>query len=573
MNPLSHCQVLSLLFRGALVALAGAATTGRCAPASPPAGNQAAYLREAVRNKTMWGEPYELRGSRMVFTNWFLIRPGNLLWLNQQGEMINEVEENAENPVYDDWSAQLSRPSSPHGIRIAVQPAERYGPVLLREKPWERGYVIFKTVLRDGDRYRAWGKSLPGGDCYLESMDGYHWERPVLRQKEFEGSLENNLLKPGPTGTVFIDPHAPPAERYKAIFGPRINFEQFRAFAEKYPDRWETRVIKGDWDNPKIWFHALQGATSPDGIRWTVLPEPFTIEHSDGMETGYYDPVLRKYVLYTRSWVVGPRATGWNGPLEQRTWLGEFHGSGRRVIGRTESDTFGNFPISEPCVIQMPGETLPSEVFYTSIYSTIPGAPEAHLMFPTIWDTRDDASSIGLWSSHDGKLWSRLPGPPVLRTAPFGQWDGGCIFSFASLFELPNGDFALPYKGYNLPHKYPRGHMELHAGYAIWRKGRIIAVEAEETGEFSTVAVLPPGRTLKINALTSRAGGIRIELAGIDDQPLPGRSFTDCDIVQGDQFWHTVTWRGQSELGVAKGEGVVIRFQMDRAKLFGIEFE
>jgi hypothetical protein len=238
-----------------------------------------------------------------------------------------------------------------------------------------------------------------------------------------------------------------------------------------------------------------------------------------------------------------------------------------------ESDTFGNFSVSTPTIVPVPGETGPSESFYTSIHATIPGAPDTHLMFPTVWDTWDDTTTLGVWSSHDGILWDRIPGPPILKTASFGEWDGGCVFSFPSLFELPNGDFALPYKGYNLPHKYPRGDMDLYAGYAVWPKGRIVGVVADESGEFSTVAILPPGRTLKINALTKRAGGIRVELARANDETIPGRSFDDCDPVQGDAFWQTVKWGGESDPKTPEGEGLVIRFRMDRAQLFGIEFE
>ncbi len=530
-----------------------------------------AFLENVSRQKPRWGEPDDVPGNRIFFPDWFLIRPGSLDWLNREGERINEVEEGTDNPVYGPWSAQLNRPSAPHGIRIAVQPARRVGPVLEREKPWESRYVIFKTILKDGNRYRAWGKSLPGGDCYLESDDGYRWERPVLGQVEFEGSKENNLLKPGPNGTVFIDPNAPPEERYKAVGGSRISFEEFRRFVEKHPDRWETRVLRGPWDDPER-FYSIRGAVSPDGLHWRNLAEPFTIEHSDGMETGYYDGFLKKYVIYTRTWLVGPRSERWSGDRRSRTWVGEFHGPGRRVIGRMESPTFGDFPVSTPVIVPVPGETRPSESFYTSIHTTMPGAPATHLMFPTVWDTWDDTSTLGVWSSHDGILWDRIPGPPVLETAAFGEWDGGCVFSFPSLLELPNGDFALPYKGYNLPHKYPRGTMELHSGYAVWPKGRIVAVEAEENGEFSTVAILPPGRTLRINALTKRAGGIRVELARMNDEVVPGRSFEESDPVQGDAFWQPVTWKGEDSLNTPEGEGLVIRFRMERAQLFGIEF-
>ncbi|HTX54488.1 MAG TPA: hypothetical protein VMD08_13850 [Candidatus Baltobacteraceae bacterium] len=538
----------------------------------PADGATREYLATVSRGKTFWGEPYELAGNRIFFTDWYFIQPGNLSWENRQGERINEAEERSKDPVYDEWAAQLSHPSSPHGIRIVVQPAQRVGPVLQREKPWESGSVIFKTVLRNGDRYQAWGKCEPGGDCYFESKDGVHWERPALGQVEFNGSRDNNLLKPGPTGQVFIDPHAPPEERYKSVGGQRVSLAEFQAFVSKHPDRWETRVIRGSWDHPET-FYCLRGAVSPDGIHWKELPEPFTIEHSDGMETGYYDATLGKYVIYTRTYLVGPRSPRWNGDIQQRTWVGESHGSGRRVVGRTESPTFGDFPLSEPVIVPVPEETSPSEEFYTSIHTTLPGAPDEHLMFPTVWETRDDTTSIGVWSSHDGRLWSRIPGPPVLTTAPFGAWDGGCIFSFPGLIELPNGDFALPYKGYNLPHKYPRGKMELYAGYAVWPKGRLVAVQADDVGEFATVGILPPGHTLKINAVTKRAGGIRVELCRINDQVVAGRTFSDCDIVQGDAFWKTVTWKGESDLKTADGEALVIRVRIERGQLFGIEFD
>jgi hypothetical protein len=248
-----------------------------------------------------------------------------------------------------------------------------------------------------------------------------------------------------------------------------------------------------------------------------------------------------------------------------------------------ESDSFGGFSLSENVMVPAPGDVSPSEVFYTSVWSSVPGAPECQLMFPTIWDTRDDTCSIGLWSSHDGKVWSRVPGPRLLETAPFGEWDGGCIFSCPSLIELPNGDLALPFKGYNLPHKHPRGAMELYSGYAVWPKGRLIAVEAKDIGEFATVGLIPPGRMLRINALTQRAGGISIEIVRMVDRPkvrpyhafeevVPGRAFDDCDTVRGDAFWTTVTWRGESDLGFKAGEGIIIRVRMERAQLFGLEF-
>jgi hypothetical protein len=545
------------------------------------------FITKAMTTKPITGEPYELQGNRIVFTNWYFIRPGVLLWLDEDGNYVNRAEQDAENPKYGPWDAQVKRPSSPYGIEIVAQRAKRVGPILKREKPWEADEVLLRTIIKEGDKYRAWGKSKPGGNCYFESSDGMSWERPNLGLKEFKGSRENNLLTSSPSGCVFIDPTAPPEERYKSVGGPKISFEQFKSIVENRPDDWITRSVRGSWRNP-IKIRGIVGGVSPDGIHWKERPEPFTAEYSDGMETGYYDHQLKKYVLYVRTYFVGNRSPRWSGDPQARTWAGELYGSGRRAIGRMESDNFNNFSVSEPVIVPQPGEVRPSEHFYTSIYTTIPGAPEHHLMFPAIWDTRDDVSSIGLWSSHDGKVWNRVPGPPLLETAPFGEWDGGNLFTFPNLIELPNGDFALPYRGDNLPHKYPRGYRERYSGYAVWPKGRIVAVEAKETAEFSVVGIIPPGRTLRINALTQRAGGIRVEIfrkkaAMIPgyifeemhtiDEIIPGRTFENCDIIQGDQLWKTVTWKGEADLGFEEGEGIVISFKMDRAKIFGIDFE
>jgi len=542
-----------------------------------------AYIREKMATKPMWGMPYELDGNRIFFANYYFIHPGNLNWVDENGIKLNTEEEGSEDPKFDPWNAGLDRPSSPYGIEIVAQPAERMGPIVNPEMPWEKEYVIFKTVMKDGDKYRAWGKASPGGDCYFESDDGINWKRVILRQKEFEGSLENNLFKVEFEGTIFKDPAGPPEERYKCVRGPRIKFDEFKEFVEKHPDKWESRAVKGAWSNPEK-IRALGGGVSPDGLTWKHLPEVFTVEHSDGMEVGYYDQHLKKYVIFSRTWFVGTRAEQWNADPQVRTWFSPNYGVARRAIGRMESDTFGNFSLSEPIIVPVPGEVSPSECFYTSIWSAMPGAPEVQLMFPAVWDMRDDTSSIGLWSSHDGKLWNRVPGPPLLETAAYGQWDGGCIFTFPYLTELPNGDFILPYKGYNLPHKYPRGYLKLFAGYMVWPKGRIVAVEAKETGEFSTVGIMPPGRTLKINAITKRAGGILVELARLNpkrtdeemngiEEVIPGHSFNDCKPFQGDQFWTPVTWNGQTDMGFQEAECVIIRFKMDRAKLFGIQFD
>jgi len=147
------------------------------------------------------------------------------------------------------------------------------------------------------------------------------------------------------------------------------------------------------------------------------------------------------------------------------------------------------------------------------------------------------------------------------------------VFGWPGLIERTDGSFALAYEGHNLPHKYPRAYRKIKGGFLVWPKGRLVAVEAKALGEFTTVGIMPPGRKLRINALTGRAGGIRVEIATLLDETLPGRNFDDCKPIQGDQFWTPVTWNGQDDLGFNANQPIIIRFKMDHAKLFGIQFE
>jgi hypothetical protein len=194
-------------------------------------------------------------------------------------------------------------------------------------------------------------------------------------------------------------------------------------------------------------------------------------------------------------------------------------------------------------------------------------------MFPTRYVLEEDNTALDLYTSFDGKLWHIVPGCPLLRTADFGQWDGGCMFFWPNLIERGDGDWVLLYKADNFPHKYPRGKRVSDSGTAVWPKGRLMAIEAVGQGYFVTPAFLAPGEKLRINALTSRVGEIRIEVADLEGKPIPGRSFADSNPIIGDQYRTPVTWKGGDTLGVKTREPVLLRFQINKAKIYGLDFE
>jgi hypothetical protein len=224
-------------------------------------------------------------------------------------------------------------------------------------------------------------------------------------------------------------------------------------------------------------------------------------------------------------------------------------------------------------IIETESDMKPTDQLYANCYTTIPGAPDHHLMFPLLYNISDDNSDLLLYASYNGINWHRVPGTPVLANQRFGEPDGGFFFPSPNLVERKNGDWILPYGGSNVPHKYPRGKAKNTPGLLVWPKGRLVGIEAVEKGEFATVGFLLPGKTLKINALTQRTGHIKVELVEFDGEPIKGFSFEEADPVIGDQFWTEVTWNDKSELPVPSGTPIWFRFKLSQAKIYGLEFE
>lgn len=478
------------------------------------------------------GVPYDLAGKRIVFTNWNFIQPGDLDWVNAQGKSVY-VHGNE-----DMYAARHVGKEAPFGIRITARKPRLVGPLV---RP-------HRCILQDGARYLGWSNNE-----FFESADGMTWTK--------KANLKLDQEKDG-IYHVFIDPSAPPAERFKAVWtDDGMTKDELDAYLKQRPADWEPRALLHFGERGTV--SCIRGSVSSDGITWKTLPDALSVEYADTLNTCYFDAVLRRYVLYTRTWSVGPY-TLTAPPDIRNSWTGV----GRRAIGRSESDDFRRFPPSR-MILDPPPSMLPSESLYTNCYTTVPKAPDQHLMFPAVWNASiDDTTRIVVASSHDGRNWYWIPGGDLLATAEYGQWNGGCIWAEPNLIELPNGDWALPYSAHNVPHKYPRGQRKGALGYAVWPMGRMIALEADVRGQFTLMPIICPGRKLKINANTKRTGGVSVEVAGD-----PERSFEKCSALVGNLEWAPVTWGDKVELGKAAGAPITLRFRLDKAELYGIEFD
>lgn len=483
----------------------------------------------------------------------------------------------------------------PQGIEIAVQPAQKSEPLLVPDRPWERNGIGYTsgTYFRNGKYVMHYGSYL-GYQCIAESKDGFTWVKPELGLIEFEGSTRNNIIYQGPAamGHIFEDPSAPPTERFKLVgmtggmydrmldgagrpvsvgneFSAR--FEQQETQRERYQGRWGQ--LKG----------FLIGAVSPDGRRWTDLPEPLLAEFCDGDNIVHYDAERGKYVGYLR-----------------------FHVAGRRCVGRIESDDFRRFP-PETVVVQPDSLDPPDSSFYHHAYTRYPGRTDLHLMFLSLFHQASDQIDVQLAVSHDGLHWDRPDRKtPLIANGPAGSDDAGCIYTAPGLLTLPDGRWAAIYWGtHDLHNVYPTDPVPQTAPsgtmrYAIWQRDRLAGFRARHHGSFTLrqdrfrlgencpdcIEAPPddsfpplrdpnePPRQLRLNYKTENGGWLRAELIPFVGSmpypqipPLPGYSFADCAVMTGDQLDHVVTWAGQCNIA-RLSDTLAVRIEMYKATLF-----
>ncbi|MBN1347714.1 MAG: hypothetical protein JXQ73_33815 [Phycisphaerae bacterium] len=473
----------------------------------------------------------------VIFTDYRHIRPSDLSWQGPDGRSL-PVAGPPDPPV----QAMARADGLPRGIRLVAQSATKQGPV--DNLP---GRIIF-----DDGRYRSWslrtnypaGKNLGSYSKaaaqsvtvqYAESKDGHAWtSRDVCEVK-----VSNVTGIDG--DCFFIDPHGPADERYKIVYHALVlspPAAYWEAYSKLHPRYRDQRLRK---DN----INCLFALVSPDGQKWKAVAEPLMVHKGDTDNSVYWDEWLGRYVLYTRLY-----------------WMD------RRMIARAESEDFRHWTPVEPIVA--PGLDDPfSYDIYTNGRTCYPGLPGQHLMFPMFYRRYTQTSEIRLLSSIDGIRWQQVPGGAVISPGDPGQWDGEFIGAGKGLVPLGKDHVGIPYFGSTHPHKYPRwpGVIRGSAGWAIWPKGRLSGLVADEEGEFRTFGIEIAGRQLRVNAKVRRAGELRVGLDGVE-----GRGAGECDPIVGDGLAHPVTWKGRGELGRDEGQTVALHFRLRAGELYGFEW-
>lgn len=497
--------------------------------------------------------PFELPSNVVYFHDWRYINPGSYRWVGPDGQKVPMFTLDPIPPMTYEYR------DMPLGIRLEARKPERSEPILKPEHHNELSFATANLIHEDG-RYRLWYETWPVEDFgkpvkvggynllkYAESDDGTDWKFPALGVYEREGTTANNTVfgrSLSPVhgfhgGCVFRDPSAPAAERYKLFHLGGLPPDELEVYIRNRPEEVDHFHL---YKNPV----ALFGGVSPDGFHWTHIPDPLILQTSDTHNVCEYDPVLQQYVAYCRSWLFN-----------------------RRTIGRMATADFRRFPLPEE--LFWPGPAMsPCDTWYANGKTRMPGTTDYHVMFPMRWVLTEDSFDFYLATSPDNVVWSLVPGGPICAPGLPGQWDGGLVGPGLGLVELPGDRIGILVGGSSVPHKHPRRPPYGALGWAIWPKGRLVALTAAVDGSFALWPLRFKGRSVHLNCKTSLAGFIKV--AAWDHEGKPLRSFDDCDVLSGDHLDGLVTWKGQSDLGHPDGTPVTLKLQLRSAELYSIAF-
>ncbi|MFN0198280.1 MAG: hypothetical protein ACKVT0_16150 [Planctomycetaceae bacterium] len=476
-------------------------------------------------------------------------------------------------------------------IAWRVNPGEPdpHNPLLEPEMPWESGGVFAHgTVLIDPiDKvWKAWQVSHPAVEqekfnsrwhqarlTYLESPDGVKWIRPKLREVNWPGYDETNIIMD--IWTTYASVH----------IDPRQSEFPYEMFAFRNPSYLGEPTAIADLPLPAGADRHPPGMyrfRSQDGKSWKAVAGPLKLNTSDSCY--FYRFGDGKYTCYHKTQL--PAFPGGLTPFDVAD-------GGVRIIGRRTSDD--GLQWSDPTQIVMtPDWRDPADTQFMELCPIeVPGGYVATL---TVYHNMTQTIDLQWAASRDGIEWWRPERRPALANAPLGEYGGGMIWPMRQPVQDGNklhvyycGTEGLHGDLYNTKYSGPRvlsarGENLSRQSFtyggdagalcrATWTADRLWALASAHGGYTEGTALTRnapiAGKQLTVNAVTKPGGKLRVELLSASKDVLPGFSADECEAVEGDHHAHAVRWKGGT---TAPAYAARVRYYLKRAFLYGLEW-
>jgi len=434
------------------------------------------------------------------------------------------------------------------------------GKALEFNEPWEGRFALAGSVVSDGSMFRMYYRGLPGTsettptqNCYAESVDGIHWKKPIMRQVEYKGSLENNIIKEGAHTVMYDDkPGVPPKQKYKTLKG-----------------------------NSKTGLFVM---VSGDGFTWKRLDENpalvgVAIDHAlDSPNVLAWVPSENQYAIYMRDWTGDTPGVTPKEPNEFGNIHKYYHGT--RTLMRSTSTDLIHW--TEP--VRMSFGATPLEHFYTNATQAYFRAPQILIAMPMRynpdWNSNvlSDAelkaagihpvqwrgvSDVVLLTSRGGNTFDRKFVESFVRPG-LSKQNWAARSQITALGLIPTGPGEMSFfvnRGYATKDSFVErmtlrtdGFVSLHAGFT--------------DGSATTKPVSLRGNVMEINYSSSPIGYVKVVLLDEAGHELPGFGAEDAVPLRGDNIDAKVKWKSGKIVRDVGDKKVRIKFIAKDADIY-----
>jgi hypothetical protein len=415
---------------------------------------------------------------------------------------------------------------------LALQPPVDKGVVFRFDRPWEGMGSTYVTVIRDGALFRMHYRGQPtekesdSVTCYAESKNGLDWVRPDLGLHEVQGTRNNNVILTEPARkdsfAPFLDhnPGARPSERYKATASGSAS---------------------------------LAGYTSPDGIHWTNTYKTILRGFEfDSLNVAFWSEVEKRYVCYYRDW---------HGIKKANT---------RRIRRATTTD-FSAFRDEGLMEYSYPNGGAPAsyEHHYVNGTHPYPRAPHQYIALAARFQGEKAETDPLFMTSRAGSLvYDRLfPGPYFKPAAEIGPQLARSNFPVENCVQTGPRELSF-YVG----HKYRSGANHLRR-YSLRLDGFVAVSPTNGVGELLTKPLTFAGKRLTLNYRARSNGKVRVEIRRADGTPVTGYALADAVPLTGDEIDGEAAWKSGRDVSALAGQPVRLRFVLENADLFALQFQ
>ena len=213
---------------------------------------------------------------------------------------------------------------------------------------------------------------------------------------------------------------------------------------------------------------------------------------------------------------------------------------------------------SEPVPLK---PNFPGEHIYTTLTHPYFRAPHIYIATPTRFHPeRGESTDILFMTTRGAGPYDRTFREAFIRPGLDPErW--GNRSNYAALNVVPTGPaemsiYTTPFRRFTLR---TDGFASVHAG--------------ADSGEMVTRPLRFAGKELVINYSTSAGGSVRVEIQDESGTPIPGFSLADSQGLVGDTIEQQVRWKNGSDVSSLAGKAVRLRFVMQEADLFAIQFQ